>query len=83
LAPIFVVSTKCIVPLILELVVLNTGTNNEWTNSILLNFHGTREKNHLHGISLEKIIYCESIVIRRVLIFVDFVDNRNHENLTK
>ena len=39
LAPIFVVSTKCIDPWDLEFVVLNTTGNNQWENCILLNFY--------------------------------------------
>jgi len=35
-APIFMVSAKCIDPWLLEFVVRNTKTNNDWTRSILL-----------------------------------------------
>jgi len=39
LTPIFVVSTKCIDPRVLEFVVSNTTGNNQWENCISLDFY--------------------------------------------
>ena len=44
LAPIIVVSTKCIDPWVLEFMVSNTTGNNQWDNCILLDFY-------FHGLS--------------------------------
>jgi len=39
LTPIFVVSTKCIAPWVLEFVVSNITGNNQWENCISLDFN--------------------------------------------
>jgi len=39
LTPIFVVSTKCIYPWVLEFVISNTTGNSQWVNCISLDFN--------------------------------------------
>jgi hypothetical protein len=80
LAPIFVVSTKCIDPWVLEFMVLNITGNNPWEWTIF--FSRYWNNNICKTIwSIQNISkdYCEIIINCGVLIFADFVVHLNSE----
>jgi hypothetical protein len=89
--PIFVVSTKCIDPWVLEFVVSNITDNNQWENCISTEYsditlvvEDVRFQSHKVILAARsdyfRYKYCEIIINCGVLIFADFVVHLNQEN---